>query len=152
MINNHYNKGKIRHELFVMPQEVSAMNGGLCKALPIVGTRIGLIEETNGFTGAVVLADTMVMAAENIIEHIKRLPGYKEEQNRVPLNETKGRWVSLHEAARIRKLTKKTLSNYRSQGTQNSDGLSGIDVMKYYWRRSRPKSPTEYFIPENELP
>ncbi|MCL2304834.1 MAG: hypothetical protein FWC43_05770 [Planctomycetaceae bacterium] len=70
----------------------------------------------------------------------------KEPQTIEAPDKSKGKWVSLEEAVKIRKVSKKTLSTYRRLGSKNADGLSGIDSMGYHWRRLRPNAPTEYFI------
>lgn len=87
--------------------------------------------------------------AHFIVEHIKRLQGYQKPQTVGPPDESRGRWVSLDEAAQIRNVSKDTLADYRTQGTKSEDGLSGIDSQGFHWRRSKLNAPTEYFIPSD---
>ena len=70
----------------------------------------------------------------------------EEEAAAPPPDELTGRWVPLDEVATIRNVSKGTLADYRTQGTKDADGLSGVDSMGYHWRRSNSKAATEYFI------
>ena len=92
-----------------------------------------------------------------IVEHIKRLPGYREPQSVVPQStappdESAGRWITRDEARDIRGVSIDTLADYRTQGIRSEDGLSGIDAKNWHWKqdvaRGR-KVNTRYFLQDN---
>jgi len=68
-------------------------------------------------------------------------------------DESKGKWVTLSEAAIIRGVTKATLEKYRAGGTTAANGLSGKDRYGFFWKREAitgKNAATTYFIPDGD--